>query len=102
LAAQFLEKNGTQVLAANIRIFNTEIDLFCLSPAGELVVVEVKSQRFEGAWQPLVSEKQRQRIAALLELLMGCSGRSARAHLVAVNQSSAPQEIEIFEDFLAD
>jgi Holliday junction resolvase-like predicted endonuclease len=93
----FIQKKYILV-TKNIKIFSIEVDLLFLSPAGELVIVEVKSVGDEVAWRNLVSEKQKLRLKRVFDHLISTSPRPIRAHLAAVNHS---KDIHIHEDYLA-
>ena len=87
------------MLARNIRIFHTEVDILALSPKNDLCIFEVKSARLDLNFQSLISEKQKTRLKNVCLQLTECSQLPVRAHLLAV---LSDDKIETFKDFLAD
>lgn len=100
IARTHLEKLGYTFVTGNLRLYFAEIDLLMLSPAGELVVIEVKSVNEESApFRPYLGRDQKNRLARVYENLVHTSKRSVRMHLAAVNQAS---QVTLFFDFLGD
>lgn len=49
-AVQYLETQGYEILARNLRWKGGEGDVFCLNPQGDLVLVEVRSAHGASPW----------------------------------------------------
>lgn len=72
LAQQFLQSQGMQILSRNVMLPGGELDLVALDSGGDLVFVEVKTDRFESFSSPALRvdvRKQRQ-IAKLAQIYL--------------------------------
>lgn len=99
MARSYFERLGHALVAKNLRLLFTELDLLFLSPRKELVVVEVKSVSDQRrAWGRLISQDQLRRLKKAYYHLQSSSPLAVRVHFAAVNHED---EVTVFEDFLA-
>jgi Holliday junction resolvase-like predicted endonuclease len=99
-AFTYLAQQGYKPLAHNLRLFHTEIDALFLSPDGELIILEVKTQHYDPSWQPVISDRQRLRLRGVLETLTACAFGPVRAHLIMVSDPGSGPCFQLIPDFL--
>lgn len=92
LAARFARACGYAVLSRNDRRFGAEIDMLCRTPAGDLIVFEVKRQHVRADF-PAVSYQQRTRLSRAIAHLTGDAGKHLTVSLHALMVDLARESV---------